>query len=61
MDHAGILAPSLALVVFNCSSSHQIPEQHAEHCVWGQTQEDRSHAFIQPYQALSLAHFQHTV
>lgn len=56
-----VSASSMALVILHCLLPHQIPEQHAEHCVWGQTQEDRPHAFIQPQQALRSAHFQHTI
>lgn len=56
-----ILASCMVLVVLDCLLPHQIPEQHAEHCVRGQTKEDRAHAFIKTQQALSLAHLQHTI
>ncbi len=58
-SHTGIWevsASSLALFAFHCLLPHQIPEQHAEHCVRSQAQEDRAHTFIQPQQALSSAH-----
>lgn len=51
----------MALVVLHRLLSHQIPEQHAEHCVRSQTQKDRTHAFVQAQHAFSLAHLQHTV
>lgn len=56
-----VLASSMALVVLQCLLSHQIPEQHAEHCVRSQTEEDWTHAFIQPQHAFGLAHLQHTI
>lgn len=61
-DHfvGGVLAASAALPLFHLLS-HQVPEEHAEDCVWGQTKEDRAHPLIQPQQTLGLAHFQHTV
>lgn len=61
-DHfvGGVLAASAALPLFHLLS-HQVPEEHAEDCVWGQTKEDRAYPLIQPQQTLGLAHFQHTV
>lgn len=56
-----VLASFMALVVLQCLLSHQIPEQHAEHCVGSQTEEDWTHAFIQPQHTFGLAHFQHTI
>lgn len=56
-----VLASFMALVVLQCLLSHQIPEQHAEHCVRSQTEEDWTHAFIQPQHAFGLAHLQHTI
>lgn len=55
------LASFVALVVLQRLLSHQIPEQHAEHCVRSQTQKDRTHAFVQAQHAFGLAHLQHTV
>lgn len=54
-------AASVALTLFHRLLSHQVPEQHAEDRVRGQTKEDRAHPFIQAQQTLGLAHFQHTV
>lgn len=54
-------AQSFSLFVFDGLLPHQVPEQHAEHRVRGQPQEHGAHAFIQPQEALSLAHFEQTV
>lgn len=56
-----VLASSLALVAFYRLLSQQIPEQHAEHSVRGQTQEHGAHAFVQTQHALGLADLQHAV
>lgn len=56
-----LLASFLALVALHCLLSHQIPEQHAEHCVRSQAEKDRTHAFVQAQHAFSLAHLQHAV
>lgn len=56
-----VSASSVFLAILHCLLPHQIPEQHAEHRVWGQTQEDRPHSFIQTQWALCSAHFQHTI
>lgn len=40
---------------------HQVPEQHAEHGVGGQAQEDGPDALVEPQQPLRLAHLQHAV
>lgn len=40
---------------------HQVPQQHAEHGVGGQAQEDGPDALVEPQQPLRLAHLHHAV